>query len=182
MNNKEGGNRLYIKNIEIQNFRNFNNFKMDFNEGLNVIVGANNSGKTGLLKAIHLISCPELICTDDFNKNNIQQNYSSKYKEAPPEITIKYLIEHDISEDNTEDESIIKLLSFIGMDKISESKATSMESLQYTITACVKMKYSLSTKEIGRYIEEVKKLIHLMSTVICLNSLRSITHGIIQMV
>jgi len=158
MNNKEGGNRLYIKNIEIQNFRNFNNFKMDFNEGLNVIVGANNSGKTGLLKAIHLISCPELICTDDFNKNNIQQNYSSKYKEAPPEITIKYLIEHDISEDNTEDESIIKLLSFIGMDKISESKATSMESLQYTITACVKMKYSLSTKEIGRYIEEVKKI------------------------
>lgn len=148
---------MYIKNIEIENYRNFNNFRMDFHDGLNVIVGANNCGKTGLLKAIHLISCPEDICTDDFNKNNIKQNHSSKYKEAPPEITIKYLIEHDISEDNTEDESITKLLSFIGMDKINESKSVSTDPLQYAITACVKMRYSLNAKEIGRYLEEAKK-------------------------
>lgn len=148
---------MYIKNIEIENYRNFNNFRMDFHDGLNVIVGANNCGKTGLLKAIHLISCPEDICTDDFNKNNIKQNYSSKYQEAPPEITIKYLIEHDISEDNTEDESITKLLSFIGMDKINESKSVSTDPLKYTITACVKMRYSLNAKEIGRYLEEAKK-------------------------
>jgi len=149
---------LYIKNIEIENYRNFNNFRMEFHDGLNVIVGANNCGKTGLLKAIHLISCPEDICADDFNKNNIKQNYASKYKEAPPEITIKYLIEHDISEDNTEDESITKLLSFIGMDKINESKSASSDSIQYTITACVKMRYSLNAKEVGRYLEEAKKI------------------------
>jgi predicted ATP-dependent endonuclease of OLD family len=131
---------------------------MEFHDGLNVIVGANNCGKTGLLKAIHLISCPEDICADDFNKNNIKQNYASKYKEAPPEITIKYLIEHDISEDNTEDESITKLLSFIGMDKINESKSASSDSIQYTITACVKMRYSLNAKEVGRYLEEAKKI------------------------
>ncbi len=149
---------MYIKNIEIENYRNFNNFRMEFHDGLNVIVGANNCGKTGLLKAIHLISCPEDICADDFNKNNIKQNYASKYKEAPPEITIKYLIEHDISEDNTEDESITKLLSFIGMDKINESKSASSDSIQYTITACVKMRYSLNAKEVGRYLEEAKKI------------------------
>jgi predicted ATP-dependent endonuclease of OLD family len=131
---------------------------MEFHDGLNVIVGANNCGKTGLLKAIHLISCPEDICADDFNKNIIKQNYASKYKEAPPEITIKYLIEHDISEDNTEDESITKLLSFIGMDKINESKSASSDSIQYTITACVKMRYSLNAKEVGRYLEEAKKI------------------------
>lgn len=149
---------MYIKNIEIENYRNFNNFRMEFHDGLNVIVGANNCGKTGLLKAIHLISCPEDICADDFNKNIIKQNYASKYKEAPPEITIKYLIEHDISEDNTEDESITKLLSFIGMDKINESKSASSDSIQYTITACVKMRYSLNAKEVGRYLEEAKKI------------------------
>lgn len=149
---------MYIKNIEIENYRNFNNFSMEFHDGLNVIVGANNCGKTGLLKAIHLISCPEDICADDFNKNNIKQNYASKYKEAPPEITIKYLIKHDISEDNTEDESITKLLSFIGMDKINESKSASSDPIQYTITACVKMRYSLNAKEVGRYLEEAKKI------------------------
>ena len=47
---------MYISHIKIINFRNFHEFDMSFHDGLNVIVGANNAGKTGLLKAIYLLS------------------------------------------------------------------------------------------------------------------------------
>ena len=43
---------MYINKIYIKNYRNYNDFTMDFHKGLNVIVGSNNSGKTGLLSAI----------------------------------------------------------------------------------------------------------------------------------
>lgn len=44
---------MYISKIHIQNYRNFGDFTMEFHKGLNVIIGANNSGKTGLLHAIN---------------------------------------------------------------------------------------------------------------------------------
>ena len=36
---------MYISRIHIQNFRNYNDFTMDFHKGLNVIIGSNNSGR-----------------------------------------------------------------------------------------------------------------------------------------
>ena len=81
---KECGAKLYIYRIEIVGFRNFHNFTMDFNDGLNVIVGANNSGKTGLLLAINLLSNPGDIGAEDFNKNDLQCQYASLYKQTPP--------------------------------------------------------------------------------------------------
>ena len=59
-------------------------------------------------------------------------------------------------------------------------KATSMESLPYTI-ACVKMKYSLSTRKLVDILKS-KKINTFDEYCDMLNSLRSITHGIIQMV
>ena len=149
---------MYIKKIKIQNYRRFNNFEMEFNEGLNVIVGANNSGKTGLLKAISLMKSPETITFHDFNKNNIKRYYSNLYKNEPPEIVMDYVIEHKISEDNTDDESIIKLLPFIGMNEVKQSKSDSTASTEYTLTAFVRMKYTLNTKDMARYLEETKKV------------------------
>ncbi len=45
---------MHIANIWIENFRLFETFELDFNPGLNVIVGENNSGKTALIDAIRL--------------------------------------------------------------------------------------------------------------------------------
>lgn len=149
---------MYISHIKIKNFRNFLNFEMDFQDGLNVIVGSNNSGKTGLLRAINLLNNPSAISVDDFNKNDLLVNFLGKYKEQPPEIIIEYEIMHEISEDNTEDESIIKLLSFIGMDKISESKAATDDPTKYSICAKVKSVYSMNPKDIGEYISAVSSV------------------------
>lgn len=59
---------MFIKEIEIHGFRNFNEFRMEFKDGLNVIIGSNNSGKTNLLKAIYLLNNPDSVSVHDFNK------------------------------------------------------------------------------------------------------------------
>ena len=99
---------MYINKIHIKNFRNYNDFTMDFHKGINVIIGSNNSGKTGLLSAISLLNCPSSISVNDFNKNNLIQ-YEQLYRDCPPEIIIEYYINHRIVEDDVIDESIIKL-------------------------------------------------------------------------
>ena len=45
-----------IKNIKLNNFRNFTNFKEQFDDKLNIFFGDNGSGKTNILEAISLIS------------------------------------------------------------------------------------------------------------------------------
>ena len=66
---------MYIHCIKISNYRNFHEFTMKFHDGLNVIVGANNAGKTGLLSAINLLYEPSNISVEDFNKNDWKQVY-----------------------------------------------------------------------------------------------------------
>ena len=46
---------MYIKEIKISNFRNFKNASVPFHEGVNVIIGHNNTGKSNLLRAISLV-------------------------------------------------------------------------------------------------------------------------------
>lgn len=46
----------HIKNITINNFRCFENFKIDSFKNINLIVGKNNSGKTCLLESLFMIS------------------------------------------------------------------------------------------------------------------------------
>ena len=43
-----------LKKIHIENYRVFRSFTLEFNEGLNVLVGNNDAGKSTLLEAVHL--------------------------------------------------------------------------------------------------------------------------------
>ena len=105
---------MHISKIHIQTYRNYSDFTMNFHKGLNVIIGSNNSGKTGLLYAINLLDSPSSISVDDFNKNNLLK-YNELYIENAPEIVIEYYISHRISEDDTNYESIIRLLPLFGI-------------------------------------------------------------------
>lgn len=46
---------MYIKEIKISNFRNFKGALIPFHEGVNVIIGHNNTGKSNLLRALGLV-------------------------------------------------------------------------------------------------------------------------------
>ncbi len=140
---------MYLKKISIKNYRCFQNFSMEFQKGLNVVIGANNSGKTGFLHAINLLKDPS-ISVDDFNKNNLL-GFAEKYRDEAPKIEIIYTIRHLILESDTEDESIIRLLPFLGMDKLNETLSEENGAYQYDITAVIKAVCSLDLKALGDY-------------------------------
>ena len=148
---------MYIQKIHIKNYRNFNDFEMEFHEGLNVIVGANNSGKTGLLSAIYLLNAPSNISIDDFNKNNLVQ-FKTLYHEDAPKIEITYFINHFIDEDDEEDESIIKLIPFLGFKEVDAIRSASEYKKKYFIKAIVKAVYELDEKYIGEYRKAVSEV------------------------
>jgi putative ATP-dependent endonuclease of OLD family len=47
-------NKIHIKEINIENFKCFKKFSLKLNEGLNILVGDNEAGKSTILEAIHL--------------------------------------------------------------------------------------------------------------------------------
>lgn len=47
---------MYIKSIELKNFRNYNDLNISFNERVNILMGNNAQGKTNLLEGIYLNS------------------------------------------------------------------------------------------------------------------------------
>lgn len=47
---------MYLQNIQLANFKNYEEASFDFSENVNAVVGDNGSGKTNLLDAIHYLS------------------------------------------------------------------------------------------------------------------------------
>ena len=95
---------MYISQITISGFRNFKeNCKVNFKEGVNVVIGHNNSGKSNLIQALGLVlntNSPRKIEVDDFSKNLTIDDI----KKAPPKIEISLTFtesekEEEFSED-----------------------------------------------------------------------------------
>lgn len=49
-----GENRMYLKKIEIKRFRGLNQLTLNFNKGLNILIGENNAGKTAIIDALRI--------------------------------------------------------------------------------------------------------------------------------
>ena len=82
---------MFISKIKIQGYRNFKNHEIIFNEGINVIIGHNNAGKSNLLRALSIVMDPQAIrklSIYDFYQNvpldDLQKN--------PPCVTISLSI------------------------------------------------------------------------------------------
>ncbi len=52
---------MYIKEITLENFRNYEKQKIEFNENVNVIYGNNAQGKTNIIEAIFLCSYRKIL-------------------------------------------------------------------------------------------------------------------------
>jgi len=86
---------MYISKINIKNYRCFRDATLEFNHGLNVIIGENNSGKTTVLRALGLI-----FDRSSFLKPSIDDFYRKNSFEKPPQIVITITLEE------TENESL----------------------------------------------------------------------------
>ena len=80
---------MHIKNIEIKNFRNFSDFKIDFTEGFQTIIGENNIGKSNLYWAIRLVLDKSL----SYNARNLDEKDFHDYIDIDIDSYISISIE-----------------------------------------------------------------------------------------
>lgn len=66
--------KVFIKRIYLDNFKLFENFTLDFSEGLNVFDGPNGYGKTSIFDAI------EYLITGDIKRVTTCQVLDGKFK------------------------------------------------------------------------------------------------------
>ena len=71
---------------------------------------------------------------------------------------MEYTICHTISEDDTEDENIIRLLPFLGMNELTEFQQEAKGATNYNIIAIIKAVYTLNEKALNDYKGEVAKI------------------------
>lgn len=62
---------MYISKLRLQNYRCYDDFEMDFNKELTVIVAENGKGKTAILDAVAIALGPYLACFDGGKANQI---------------------------------------------------------------------------------------------------------------
>lgn len=96
---------MFISKIIIKGYRNFPDNEVDFNDGVNVIIGHNNAGKTSLLKAIRLLidaNAVRKLDIDDFSKNASLE----ELKAAPPAVSISLIIRQSVDEDLDSDDLV----------------------------------------------------------------------------
>jgi len=89
---------MYIAKIAIDNFRNFKKTEIEFNDGVNVFIGPNNTGKTNLIKALSLpidYQGSKRLEIDDFNKHISLE----ELKVSPPKISIAITIRQGQNEE-----------------------------------------------------------------------------------
>lgn len=112
---------MYISKIKIDNFRNFNSQTVDFNEGVNVLIGHNNAGKTNLLKALSIVlnnKESKRLGVDDFNKKTTLE----QLKVNPPGISIEVTISKGL--DETADDLVTVANWLTKLDASYEAKLT----------------------------------------------------------
>lgn len=97
---------MYISKISIKGFRNFPDNTIEFNDGVNVIIGHNNAGKTSLLKALGLIidnDGARRLEIDDFSK----QSSLAELQAQPPKVTIQLILKESLNEDSNSDDLVM---------------------------------------------------------------------------
>lgn len=148
---------MHISKIKINNFRNFSNLEVNLHEGLNVIVGPNNVGKSNFIKTINFLGADpnSQSSVDDFNKYYLHENIDA-LKIEPPNIEIEYTFEHDI-DFNEEDSAFSKLASILIVDPLTGNIESNEENKAHLI-AKTKLVYSCDLKEKETYLNEMSSV------------------------
>lgn len=96
---------MYISKVKIKGFRNFKEKEIIFNDGINVIIGHNNAGKSNILKAISLVidtQSSKRLEVSDFNQNVTLE----ELKANPPTVVINLFISQSENEDTNSDDLV----------------------------------------------------------------------------
>ncbi|NEU05184.1 ATP-dependent nuclease [Clostridium senegalense] len=135
---------MYIKELSMENFRGFSTkTTIEFQKGINVLIGANNSGKTTIIKALELLFSSDVcksLKIEDFNHNIAIDNI----KDAPPKIIISAKLIEEDSEDKYSNDLIMVASWLTKIDKPYEAEIT--------------YEFSLPEKEYVNYKSEMNQI------------------------
>lgn len=135
---------MFISELQLENYRVFKEkTKIEFNEGINVLIGQNNSGKTTLIKALSILfdhSSSKSMSINDFSKNIT----IAELKEKPPEIIISAILKESENEKDYSDDLVTVSDWLINLESPYKAKIT--------------YHYYLPEKELENYKEELKSL------------------------
>ncbi len=118
----------YFNNINLLNFRNFENYSLNFSTGCNVLYGKNGTGKTNILESISLFSkgrglrkdklsniikknSNKFIIKSDFQNNEIIYNLTSETLNIDNKVKKVLLVNRDKSKESID--RIYKLITFL---------------------------------------------------------------------
>jgi putative ATP-dependent endonuclease of OLD family len=78
---------MYVSSVRMKNFRNFEDCTVTLNEGLSIVIGENNVGKSNLLFALQLVFSPD---ASDRTRRLTREDFCSHVArgDEPPEIVI----------------------------------------------------------------------------------------------
>jgi len=134
---------MYISKIKIHNYRNFKDLEIDYNDGINIIIGHNNAGKSNLLRALSIFfdsNTNKSLEVNDFNKYIPLE----KLKAEPPEIIISLTINQSKEENLMSDDLV--------------TVSTWLTKLEETYEAQLTYEFLLPYKEHDHYKKMVKDL------------------------
>ncbi|PXX98943.1 ATP-dependent endonuclease [Marinifilum breve] len=155
---------MYISDIKIENFRNFKSKTIEFKEGVNVIIGHNNAGKSNLLKALALVlnnDASRRLDIDDFNKNISFEDL----RDTPPKVVITVTIKK--GNDETPDDLVTVGNWLIKLDASYEAKLT--------------YEFYLPEKEKENYITELSRITESNPTLAKDKAWKTIKHNFIRL-
>lgn len=96
---------MYISKIKIKGFRNFKEKEILFNDGINVIIGHNNAGKSNIIKALSFVidtQTSKRLEVYDFNQDVTLE----ELKANPPKVSISLSISQSENEDTNSDDLV----------------------------------------------------------------------------
>lgn len=135
--------KLFISSVEITNFRTFKGKQIiRFTEGINILVGPNNIGKTTIISAIRLIFDKNKFGLDinDFSKTETKE----ELKNCSPKITVSVNLQKSNKEGSDSDDLLAIRNWLTDIDNPYKAKIT--------------MQFQLPTKYEKAYLDAVKDL------------------------
>lgn len=132
---------MYISEVIIGGYRNFLNVKIPLHEGINIVIGSNNAGKSILLQAIALVFHVNhhIDVNDIFYETDVV-----KLKANPPMINISVVVRQSTGESETSQEASL-LRDY-------------MTKIEAPYEAQLNFQYSLSSDQIENYRKDMANL------------------------
>jgi DNA replication and repair protein RecF len=112
---------MWIKELKLNNFRNYENKKINFEENINIFYGENAQGKTNIIEAIFLGSMGKSFRTNNekelikFNKNNFSIEINFKKSDRDGNIKIELINKKNIYLNNIKLKKLSELLGNINI-------------------------------------------------------------------